>query len=102
MLDWIFYLYLLNTIFMLIIAISEVRRPAKALNWLALSLILPIIGFGLYLSTTNPLGIRRKRLTSNGDVSNKLPDSFSDSTLVIANALNQFSVHGPRSEESKS
>ncbi|KLE15481.1 cardiolipin synthase [Clostridium sp. C8] len=95
--DWIFYLYLLNTIFMLIIAISEVRRPAKALNWLALSLILPIIGFGLYMSTTNPLGIRRKRLTSNGDVSNKLPDSFSDSALVIANALNQFSVHGPRS-----
>ncbi|WP_130860841.1 phospholipase D-like domain-containing protein [Gracilibacillus phocaeensis] len=95
--EWIFYLYLFNTILMLIIAICEVRRPAKALNWLALSLILPIIGFGLYLSTTNPLGIRRKRLTSNGNVSNKLPDSFSRSALVIANALNQFSVHGLRS-----
>jgi hypothetical protein len=46
---WILGLYLVNTVFMLVVAIREVRRPAKALNWLAIGLILPVIGFGLYL-----------------------------------------------------
>ncbi len=33
-----FYLYLLNTFFILFIAIWEVRRPAKALNWIIIVL----------------------------------------------------------------
>jgi cardiolipin synthase A/B len=93
---WILWLYLINTLFMLIVAIREVRRPAKALNWLTIGLILPVIGFGLYLSTSNPVRIRRKRLTSPHNESDTLPDSFSHSASVIAHALRHLTVHGLR------
>ncbi|MFC3884970.1 phospholipase D-like domain-containing protein [Bacillus songklensis] len=93
---WILWLYLFNTFFMLIIAIREVRRPAKALNWLAIGLVLPIIGFGLYLSTSNPVRVRRERLTSPDNESDTLPDSFSHSASVIAHALRHLTVHGLR------
>jgi cardiolipin synthase len=95
-LAWIFWLYLLNTFFMLFIAIWEVRRPAKALNWITIVLILPVIGFLLYLSTTNPKHVHPKRLTSSHNVSDKLPDTYSDSASVIADALRHFTVHGLR------
>jgi cardiolipin synthase len=91
---WIFLIFLLNTIFMMIIAIREVRRPAKALNWLVISLVLPVIGFGLYLSTTNPRSIRRERLTSSDNKSVTLPESFSHTASVIANSLRPLTVHG--------
>ncbi len=81
---------------MLFIAIWEVRRPAKALNWITIVLILPIIGFWLYLSTSNPRRIHRKRLTSSHNESDKLPDTFSRSASVIADALRNFTVHGLR------
>ncbi|SFJ77229.1 phospholipase D-like domain-containing protein [Thermoflavimicrobium dichotomicum] len=93
---WILGLYLLNTVFMLIIAVREVRRPAKALNWLTIGLILPVIGFGLYLSTSNPVRIRRERLTSPHNESDTLPVSFSRSASVIAHALRHLTVHGLR------
>ncbi|CAM3022562.1 phospholipase D-like domain-containing protein [Paenibacillus sediminis] len=93
---WIFWLYILNAIFMLIIAIREVRRPAKALNWLAIGLILPIIGFGLYLMIENPVSIRRERLTSPHNESDPLPDSFSRTSSIIAQSLRQLTVHGLR------
>jgi cardiolipin synthase len=95
-LKWILWLYLLNTIFMLIIAIREVRRPAKAMNWLVIGLILPVIGFGFYLIISNPEQIRRKRLTSPHNDSETLPDLFSHSTSVIAHALQHFAVNGLR------
>lgn len=91
---WIILIFLLNTIFMIIIAIREVRRPAKALNWLAISLVLPIIGFILYLSTTNPRRINRERLTSSDNKSPALPESFSHTAAIIAQSLQHFSVHG--------
>lgn len=93
---WILWLYLINTLFMLIIAIREVRRPAIALFWLTIDLILPVIGFGLYLGTSNPVRIRRERLTSPHNESDTLPDSFSRSASVIANALRHFTVNGLR------
>ncbi|WP_085520953.1 phospholipase D-like domain-containing protein [Tuberibacillus sp. Marseille-P3662] len=93
--EWILWLYLFNALFMLIIMIREVRRPAKALNWLAISLILPVIGFGLYLSTTNPVHIRRERLTSPRS-EDTLPDSFGRSASVVAHALRHLTVHGIR------
>jgi cardiolipin synthase len=93
---WIRWLFLLNTFFMLIIAIREVRRPSNALNWLTICLILPVIGFGLYLSTTNPVRIRRERLTSPHNQSETLPDSFSRSAMDVANALRHLTVHGLR------
>lgn len=92
--EWIFYLYLLNTFFMLFIAICEVRRPVKALNWLVIFLIFPVIGFVFYLSTSNPVRIRRERLTSPPNKSDTLPDSFSRSASVIAHALQHLAVHG--------
>ncbi|WP_368659656.1 phosphatidylserine/phosphatidylglycerophosphate/cardiolipin synthase family protein (plasmid) [Metabacillus halosaccharovorans] len=92
--EWIFGLYLLNALFMLFIAIWEVRRPAKALNWIIIVLILPVIGFWLYLSISNPKLIHRKRLTSSQNESDKLPDTYSDSASVIADALRHFTVHG--------
>ncbi|MBO1000726.1 cardiolipin synthase [Bacillus sp. SD075] len=94
--EWIYSLYLLNTFFMLFIAIWEVRRPAKALNWITIVLILPVIGFWLYLSISNPKLIHRKRLTSSHNKSDKLPDTYSDSASVIADALRHFTVHGLR------
>nr|WP_231705763.1 phospholipase D-like domain-containing protein [Effusibacillus lacus] len=93
---WILWLYLLNTFFMLIVAFREVRRPAKALNWLTICLILPVIGFGLYLITSNPVRIRRERLISPNNKSDTLPDSFSRSASIIANALRHLTVLGLR------
>lgn len=81
---------------MLYIAIWEVRRPAKALNWIIIVLIFPVIGFWLYLSISNPKLIHRKRLTSSQNESDKLPDTYSDSASVIADALRHFTVHGLR------
>ncbi|MGN8845806.1 phospholipase D-like domain-containing protein [Niallia sp. HCP3S3_B10] len=94
--EWIFYLYLLNTFFILFIAIWEVRRPAKALNWIIIVLFLPVIGFWLYLSISNPKFIHRKRLTCSKNESNKLPETFGASASVIANALRHFTVNGLR------
>lgn len=93
---WILWLYLINTLLMLIIAIYEVRRPAQALFWLTIDLFLPVIGFVLYLGTSNPVHIRRERLTSPYNESDTLPDSFSRSASVIAHALRHFTVHGLR------
>lgn len=81
---------------MLFIAIWEVRRPAKALNWIIIVLVLPIIGFWLYLSISNPKLIHRKKVTSPHNVSDKLPDTYSDSASIIADALRHFTVHGLR------
>jgi len=97
LLNWILGLYLLNTVFMLFVAISEVRKPAKALFWLTISLILPVIGFVVYLITSNPVSIRRERLTSPQNKSDMLPDSFSHSASIIAYALRHLTVHGLRS-----
>ncbi|MCQ6563490.1 phospholipase D-like domain-containing protein [Paenibacillus mendelii] len=93
---WIIWLYLINTLLMLIIAIREVRRPAKALNWLAICLVFPVIGFVFYLSITNPMRISRERLTSPQNESDTLPDSFSRSASVIAHSLRHLSVYGLR------
>ncbi|GGG14737.1 phospholipase D-like domain-containing protein [Paenibacillus abyssi] len=93
---WILGLYILNTIFMLIVALREVRRPAKALNWLAIGIIFPIIGFGLYLITSNPVRIRQERLASPKNDSDTLPDSFSRSASVIAQSLRHLTVQGLR------
>ena len=81
---------------MLFIATWEVRRPAKALNWIVIVLVLPVIGFLLYLSISNPKLIHRKRLTSSHNESDKLPDTYSDSASIIADALRYFTVDGLR------
>jgi cardiolipin synthase A/B len=98
-LKWLGWIYLFNTIFMYIIAIREVRKPATALNWLMISLFLPFIGFVLYLSTANPVQTRRERLTSPQNESDLLPDSFSRSAHNIAQGLRHLSVHGLRTCE---
>ncbi|KQL53123.1 cardiolipin synthase [Heyndrickxia shackletonii] len=96
--SWIFGLYLLNTGFMIIMMIREVRRPAVALNWIAISFIFPAIGFVLYLITSNPVRMnRRKKPTSTSNESDTLPDSFSNSAKVIAQTLKHMSVGGLRS-----
>jgi cardiolipin synthase len=81
---------------MLIIAVREVRRPAKALNWLAICLVFPAIGFVFYLSITNPMRISRERLTSPNNDSYTLPDSFNRSASIIAQSLRHLSVYGLR------
>jgi cardiolipin synthase len=93
---WILWLYLINTLLMLIVAFREVRRPAKALNLLAICLVFPVIGFIFYLNITNPIRISRERLTSPHNVSDSLPDSFSRSASVIAHSLRHFSLYGLR------
>lgn len=84
----------IHTFFMLFIAIWEVRRPAEALNWIIIVLVLPILGFWLYLSISNPQLIHRKRLNSSHNESDKLPDTYSDKASTIADALRHFTVHG--------
>lgn len=97
LLEWIFGLFLFNSVFMLIIAIREVRRPAVALNWLTINFIFPVIGFVFYLITSNPPRINcRKRLTSPNNESDTLPDSFGGSAQVIAQALKHLTVDGLR------
>jgi phosphatidylserine/phosphatidylglycerophosphate/cardiolipin synthase-like enzyme len=97
-LGWIIGLYLINTVFMIIMAIREVRRPAVALNWISISLIFPVIGFGLYLITSNPIRMnRRKKPTSTSKESITLPDSYGSSAQVISQALKHMTVSGFRS-----
>ncbi|MDB5083601.1 MAG: cardiolipin synthase [Bacilli bacterium] len=93
---WLLWLYIINGLLMLIIAIREARRPANALIWIMVDLVLPLIGFALYLSTTNPARLLQERLTSSDNESDTLPISFSRSASVIANALRNLSVHGLR------
>ncbi|SMQ86593.1 Phosphatidylserine/phosphatidylglycerophosphate/cardiolipin synthase [Bacillus sp. OV166] len=98
--EWIFGLFLFNSVFMLIIAIREVRRPAVALNWLTINFIFPVIGFVFYLITSNPPRINlRKRLTSPHNESDALPDSFGRSARVIAQALKYLTVEGIRNSQ---
>ena len=83
---------------MIIMAIREVRRPAVALNWMTISLIFPVIGFGLYLITSNPVRMNgRIKWTSASKESDTLPDSFGNSAQVIAQALNHLTVGKIRS-----
>ncbi|WAH44680.1 phospholipase D-like domain-containing protein [Alicyclobacillus fastidiosus] len=95
---WVMFigLYVLNTIFMLIVAVREARRPALALNYLAVRLVLPVIGSILYLISSRPVHIRSERLTCPNNESDTLPDSFSRSAMVIAHGLRHFTVNGLR------
>jgi phosphatidylserine/phosphatidylglycerophosphate/cardiolipin synthase-like enzyme len=98
LLGWIIGIYLLHTVFMIIMAIREVRRPAVALNWITISFIFPVIGFGLYLIASNPIRMNhRKNQTFTSNESHTLPDSFSNSTQLIAQALKHLCVGGFRS-----
>jgi cardiolipin synthase len=98
---WILVLYLLNTFLMLTVAIIEARRPAKALNWLVIGLILPVIGFVLYLITSSPVRYNRERLTSPHNESDALPKSYSRSASAIAHSLRHLSVQGLRNSRVK-
>jgi phosphatidylserine/phosphatidylglycerophosphate/cardiolipin synthase-like enzyme len=100
LLGWIIGLYLFNTVFMIIMAIREVRRPAVALNWITISFIFPVIGFVFYLITSNPIRMnRRTRQTSASKESDTLPDSFGRSAQVIAQALKNLTVDGLRTSQ---
>ncbi len=82
---------------MIIMAIREVRRPAVALNWITISFIFPVIGFGLYLITSNPIRMNSsKKPTSTSNASDTLPDSFGSSARIIAQSLKHFTVGGFR------
>ena len=94
---WIVGLYLLNTFFMLVVLIREVRRPVRALTWLTVGHVLPVIGFGLYLIVSSPVRIKQAILTSPNNESDTLPDSFNRSASVIAQALRKLAVNGLRS-----
>jgi cardiolipin synthase A/B len=94
---WIVGLYLLNTFFMLVVLIREVRRPVRALTWLTVGHVLPVIGFGLYLIASSPVRIKQAIPTSPNNGSDTLPDSFSRSASVIAQALRKLTVNGLRS-----
>jgi len=91
---WLLWLYLLNTVLMLIVAIREVRKPATALNWLVICLVLPVVGFAFYLISANPGRIRHEKLTSHHNESDNLPESLSRSASVIFHALQCYSVQG--------
>ena len=91
---WLLGLYVVNAVLMLIVAIREVQRPASALMWLIICVVLPVVSFGLYLITSNPIDKRREKLTSPHNESDTLPDSFSYSASTIAHALRHLTVHG--------
>ncbi|WP_258313575.1 PLDc N-terminal domain-containing protein, partial [Paenibacillus sp. tmac-D7] len=81
---------------MIIIAVREVRRPAKALTWISVGLVLPIIGFVCYLFVTNPVQMRRDKLVSSHNNPIALPPACGHSAFVIARALQPLSVSGLR------
>lgn len=91
---WVAWLYLLNTILLVIIAIREARRPAKALTGLVVGIVFPVIGFLFYLITSARIPVRGDRLTVSRNTSDPLPDTFSRSAVTIAHALHRFSVSG--------
>src|SRR5690606_489545 len=95
-LAWIAGLWLVNTVLLIIIALREVRRPAKALTWISVGLVLPIIGFVCYLFVTNPVQMRRDQLVSSHNNPISLPTEYGHSTFVIARALQPLSVSGLR------
>jgi cardiolipin synthase len=90
---WLGWLYLFNVLLMIIIAIREVRRPVTALTWLMVSLIIPIIGFMIYLSTSRPMQMKEIKQRSAID-SDPLPATFSQTAITIAHSLRQISVNG--------
>lgn len=55
-------LYVLNTIALVTLAVREVCRPIRALTWIAIGLLLPILGFILYWALSRPLPIRRQTM----------------------------------------
>lgn len=93
---WIAGLWLVNTALLIIIAVREVRRPTKALTWISVGLVLPIIGFVCYLFVTNPVQMRRDKLVSSHNSPISLPPEYGHSAFVIARALQPLSVSGLR------
>jgi cardiolipin synthase len=52
-------LYAVNTAALIVIALRDACRPQRAISWLAIGLILPILGPALYLALCWPLRIHR-------------------------------------------
>lgn len=57
---WLGAVYLVNTFLLMAIAVQEVKRPGRALVWIVLDLLLPLLGFVAYLVLSRPLKIRRQ------------------------------------------
>lgn len=53
-------IYLVNTLLLIAIALKEVERPVRALLWMALDVLLPLVGFVVFLLLSIPLGIKRQ------------------------------------------
>ncbi|WP_051344135.1 phospholipase D-like domain-containing protein [Alicyclobacillus herbarius] len=60
MLLFVILLYVVNTVCLMGIALRDATRPQRALNWLAVGLILPILGPLLYVALSWPARIRRR------------------------------------------
>lgn len=58
---WLAALYLVNTLLLIAVAIREVNRPVRALLWVVIGLVLPLVGFFGYLILTRPLRTQRQR-----------------------------------------
>ncbi|WP_373233398.1 phospholipase D-like domain-containing protein [Cohnella sp.] len=93
---WIAGLWIVNTALLLIIAVREVRRPAKALTWMTVGLVFPMIGFVCYLFVTNPVQMRRDKLVSSHQNPIVLPPLCGHSAAVIARSLQPLSVSSLR------
>lgn len=93
---WISALYTLNTICLLVIAIREVRHSPNAVMWLTINMLLPFVGFAVYLIITQTLRKKRRaaiRLKSDEPMKTvSLPSGFGHSASIIVAALRQLSV----------
>lgn len=93
---WLGWIYLINTFLLIFIAVREVRRPITALTWLTISLIVPIIGFLIYLSSSRPFRLNEVKRSSVTDETESLPEKFSRAAITIARSLNKITVNGLR------
>jgi len=57
-------LYVFNAIVMTAIATREVHRPFRALTWILISALFPLIGVVLYIAFSRPLRIQRSKIQS--------------------------------------
>lgn len=97
---WISAGYVLNTIFLLVIAVRESRHATNGVMWLTIGLVLPIIGFAVYAIVTQTLRKKRRATmqlkSKKQTLASTFPTGFGHSTSVIMSALRQLSVGGLR------
>lgn len=91
---WLLLFYITNTVGLMIVAVREVKRPVQAVMWLVICLIFPIVGFCVYLITSQPPRIRRETCVQRYTGSEEAAQTFGPSATGIFNSLKRVTGVG--------